>query len=148
MEEKFLKYYTAIPHLCCFALVLDPRKKLEVMVAAFISIGDAMGLDYSEAYQHIRDKLFRVFCLYQTKLSVTLGCLRKPHKKKQTKSSVMNLWKKIRGKEQASLLGSTVAVERERTHSSCASSLCTRTFYWFWLPLSLRAAVRCGGGGG
>jgi hypothetical protein len=51
-------------------LVLDPRKKLEVVEAAFISIGDAVGLDYSEAYQHARDELFRVFRMYQTKLSV------------------------------------------------------------------------------
>uniref|UniRef100_A0A0D3GIA5 hAT-like transposase RNase-H fold domain-containing protein n=1 Tax=Oryza barthii TaxID=65489 RepID=A0A0D3GIA5_9ORYZ len=69
-EGKFLKYFTTIPHLYCFALVLDPRKKLEVVEAAFISIGDAVGLDYSEAYQHARDELFRVFRLYQTKLSV------------------------------------------------------------------------------
>jgi hypothetical protein len=38
MEEKFLKYFTAIPHLYCFALVLDPHKKLEVVEAAFIPI--------------------------------------------------------------------------------------------------------------
>uniref|UniRef100_A0A0E0PZQ5 hAT-like transposase RNase-H fold domain-containing protein n=1 Tax=Oryza rufipogon TaxID=4529 RepID=A0A0E0PZQ5_ORYRU len=69
-EGKFLKYFTTIPHLYCFALVLDPRKKLEVVEAAFISIGDAVGLDYSEAYQHARDELFRVFRMYQTKLSV------------------------------------------------------------------------------
>ncbi|BAS98438.1 Os06g0592951 [Oryza sativa Japonica Group] len=69
-RRKFLKYFTTIPHLYCFALVLDPRKKLEVVEAAFISIGDAVGLDYSEAYQHARDELFRVFRMYQTKLSV------------------------------------------------------------------------------
>lgn len=70
MQEKFLKYFTAIPHHYCFALVLDPHKKMEVVKAAFISIGDAMYLNYSKPYQHAKDKLFKVFRLYQTKLSV------------------------------------------------------------------------------
>nr|ABF96457.1 hypothetical protein LOC_Os03g28220 [Oryza sativa Japonica Group] len=106
MEGKFLKYFTAIPHLYCFALVLDPHKKLEIVEAAFISIGDAMGLDYSEAYQHARDELFRVFRLYQTKLSVAHRVPEETPQKKQSKSSAMNLWKKIRGKEEASSSGS------------------------------------------
>jgi hypothetical protein len=35
MEEKFLKFFTAIPHLYYFALILDHRKKLEVVETAF-----------------------------------------------------------------------------------------------------------------
>uniref|UniRef100_A0A0E0QXQ0 Uncharacterized protein n=1 Tax=Oryza rufipogon TaxID=4529 RepID=A0A0E0QXQ0_ORYRU len=73
----------------------------------FHTNSDAMGLDYSKAYQHARDELFRVFRLYQTELSVARRVPKKtPQKKKQSKSSAMNLWKKIRGKEQASSSGS------------------------------------------
>jgi hypothetical protein len=41
-----------------------------------------MGLDYSKAYQHARDELFRVFRLYQTELSVARRVPKKTPQKK------------------------------------------------------------------
>lgn len=65
-----------------------------------------MSLDYFEAYQHAKDELFKVFRLYQTKLSVARQVPEETPQKKQSKSSAMNIWKKIGGKEQASSSGS------------------------------------------
>lgn len=28
MKDKYLKYFSTIPHLYCFAVIFDPRKKL------------------------------------------------------------------------------------------------------------------------
>nr|AAP53852.1 hAT family dimerisation domain containing protein [Oryza sativa Japonica Group] len=102
MEEKFLKYFTAIPHLYCFALILDPRKKLEIAKVAMNSIGDAVGLDYSEAFQHVNNELYRVFRLYRTKLGGTPRVPEQTSQKKASKSSALNLWKQHTGKDQAS----------------------------------------------
>jgi hypothetical protein len=58
MKEKYLKYFDAIPHLYCFALVFDPRKKLEKLDLAFRFIGDALDLDYSVVYSHVKSEIF------------------------------------------------------------------------------------------
>uniref|UniRef100_A0A0D9Z6A8 HAT C-terminal dimerisation domain-containing protein n=1 Tax=Oryza glumipatula TaxID=40148 RepID=A0A0D9Z6A8_9ORYZ len=102
MEEKFPKYFTSIPHLYCFALILDPRKKLEIAKVAMNSIGDAVGLDYSEAFQHVNDELYRVFHLYRTKLGGTPRVPEQTSQKKASKSSAVNLWKQYIGNDQAS----------------------------------------------
>uniref|UniRef100_J3M688 Uncharacterized protein n=1 Tax=Oryza brachyantha TaxID=4533 RepID=J3M688_ORYBR len=89
MEENFLKYFAAIPHLYCFALILDPHKKLKIMKIAFESIGDVAGLDYSEAFH-----------LYRTKLGVTPQVPKQTTQKKASKSSALNLWKKFKVNDQ------------------------------------------------
>jgi len=71
MKEKYLKYFDAIPHLYCFAIVLDPRKKLDGLDTAFRFIGDALDLDYSSAYSHVKSEIFRVFDMYQDKFGQT-----------------------------------------------------------------------------
>ncbi|GJN24871.1 hypothetical protein PR202_gb12642 [Eleusine coracana subsp. coracana] len=63
IKEKNLKYFDAIPHLYCFALIFDPCKKLEQLNAAFHFIGNALDLGYS----HVRNEIFRVFSMYQKK---------------------------------------------------------------------------------
>ncbi|KAG8091272.1 hypothetical protein GUJ93_ZPchr0011g27031 [Zizania palustris] len=83
MELKFLKYFTAIPHLYCFALILDPRKKLDILKVALDSMGDAMELDFSEAYQHVSDELYRVFRLYQQKLGASRSFVEESPKKRK-----------------------------------------------------------------
>ncbi|EEC73216.1 hypothetical protein OsI_07300 [Oryza sativa Indica Group] len=102
MEENFPKYFTSIPHLYYFALILDPRKKLEIAKVAMNSIGDAVGLDYSEAFQHVNDELYRVFHLYRTKLGGTPRVPEQTSQKKARKSSAINLWKQYIGNDQAS----------------------------------------------
>ena len=71
MKEKYLKYFDDIPHLYCFAIVLDPRKKLDGLDTAFRFIGDALDLDYSSAYSHVKSEIFRVFDMYQDKFGQT-----------------------------------------------------------------------------
>uniref|UniRef100_A0A0E0NU54 HAT C-terminal dimerisation domain-containing protein n=1 Tax=Oryza rufipogon TaxID=4529 RepID=A0A0E0NU54_ORYRU len=102
MEEKFPKYFTSIPHLYYFALILDPRKKLEIAKVAMNSIGYAVVLDYSEAFQHVNDELYRVFHLYRTKLGGTPRVPEQTSQKKARKSSAVNLWKQYIGNDQAS----------------------------------------------
>ncbi|BAS83864.1 Os03g0311250 [Oryza sativa Japonica Group] len=102
MEENFPKYFTSIPHLYYFALILDPRKKLEIAKVAMNSIGYAVGLDYSEAFQHVNDELYRVFHLYRTKLGGTPRVPEQTSQKKARKSSAVNLWKQYIGNDQAS----------------------------------------------
>jgi hypothetical protein len=58
MKEKYLKYFDAVPHLYCFAVVFDPRKKLDGLDIAFCFIGDALDLDYSAAYSHVKSEIF------------------------------------------------------------------------------------------
>lgn len=65
MREKYLKYFDAIPHLYCFALIFDPRKKLEQLNVALHFIGEKLDLDYSAAYSHVKSEIFQVFAMYQ-----------------------------------------------------------------------------------
>uniref|UniRef100_A0A0E0G6V1 HAT C-terminal dimerisation domain-containing protein n=1 Tax=Oryza nivara TaxID=4536 RepID=A0A0E0G6V1_ORYNI len=66
------------------------------------SIGDAMGLDYSEAFQHVNDEIHRVFRLYRTKLGGTPRVPEQTSQKKASKSSAVNLWMQYIGNNQAS----------------------------------------------
>ena len=66
------------------------------------SIGDTVGLDYSEAFQHVNDELYRVFHLYRTKLGGTPRVPEQTSQKKASKSSAVNLWKQYIGNDQAS----------------------------------------------
>uniref|UniRef100_A0A0D9YSJ2 Uncharacterized protein n=1 Tax=Oryza glumipatula TaxID=40148 RepID=A0A0D9YSJ2_9ORYZ len=68
---------------------------LETAKVAMNSIGDAVGLDYSEAFQHVNDELYRVFRLYRTKLGGTPRVPEQTSQKKTSKSSAVNLWMHI-----------------------------------------------------
>ncbi|EEC73206.1 hypothetical protein OsI_07283 [Oryza sativa Indica Group] len=61
-----------------------------------------MGLDYSEAFQHVNDELHRVFRLYRTKLGGTPRVPEQTSQKKASKSSAVNLWMQYIGNDQAS----------------------------------------------
>ncbi|EEE57032.1 hypothetical protein OsJ_06814 [Oryza sativa Japonica Group] len=75
---------------------------LETAKVAMNSIGDAVGLDYSEAFQHVNDELYRVFRLYRTKLGGTPRVPEQTSQKKASKSSAVNLWMQYIGNDQAS----------------------------------------------
>ena len=49
MEEKIIKYFGSISHLYCFAIILDPTKKLAGLHIAMEGIGECLGLDFSIA---------------------------------------------------------------------------------------------------
>ena len=46
---------------------MDHRRKLADLKGAYEGIGEAFDLDFSDAYTHIHDELFRVFDLYYEK---------------------------------------------------------------------------------
>jgi hypothetical protein len=41
----------------------DPRKKLDGLQSALEGIGDLLDMHYSDAFNHVKDELFRVFWL-------------------------------------------------------------------------------------
>ena len=68
MELKFLKYFDNISHIYCFATILDPRKKLDGLQTALEGIGDLLDMDYLDAFNHVKDKLFRVLAFTITNM--------------------------------------------------------------------------------
>ena len=68
IEEIFKKYFGSISHLYCFATILDPTKKLVGLQMAMEGIGECLGLDFSEAFKHVKKEFVRVFRLYHDKL--------------------------------------------------------------------------------
>jgi hypothetical protein len=67
MEVKFLKYFEQISHVYCFVTIFDPRKKLDGLQTALEGIGDALDMDFADAFNHAKDDLFRVFGYYYKK---------------------------------------------------------------------------------
>jgi hypothetical protein len=66
MEVKFLN--TLIQYLIyCFPTILDPRKKLDGLQTALEGIGNLLDIDYSDAFNHVKDELFHVFGFYYNK---------------------------------------------------------------------------------
>jgi hypothetical protein len=100
MEVKFLKYFDRISHIYCFATILDPRKKLDGLQTALEGIGDLLDMDYSDAFNHVKDELFHVFGFYYNKYgeNEVSGTLHEP----DTETSLTaHLWKRSKGKETA-----------------------------------------------
>ena len=102
MKEKYLKYFDAIPHLYCFAIVLDPRKKLDGLDTAFRFIGDALDLDYSSAYSHVKSEIFRVFDMYQDKFGQTRPRSEAAQNEKPKNTAAANMWKKLKSRDSSS----------------------------------------------
>ena len=68
MEVKFLKYFEKISHVYCFATIFDPRKKLDGLKIALEGIGDALEMDYSDAFNPAKEDLFKIFGYYYKKI--------------------------------------------------------------------------------
>jgi hypothetical protein len=102
MKDKYLKYFSTIPHLYYFAVIFDPRKKLGGLELALQEIGDLLNLDFSDAYNHVKEEVFRVFQLYQGKFGCSPPVPKSTQQHKASKSSAANLWNKIKGKGFAS----------------------------------------------
>jgi hypothetical protein len=98
MKEKYMKYFDGIPHLYCFAVVFHPRKKLDGLDAAFHFIGDALDLDYSSAYSHVKSEIFRVFCMYQDTFGPTRSRSEVAGNERPKSTTTANMWKKLKSK--------------------------------------------------
>jgi hypothetical protein len=103
MELKFLKYFDNISHIYCFATILDPRKKLDGLQTALEGIGDLLDMDYSDAFNHVKDELFRVFGFYYNKYgeSDVTGTMAEHDIEHLDSSLTSHLWKRSKGKESA-----------------------------------------------
>jgi hypothetical protein len=103
MELKFLKYFDSISHIYCFATILDPRKKLDGLQSALEGIGDLLDMDYSDAFNHVKDELFRVFGFYYNKYgeSDVTGTVDETDIEQSDSSLTTHLWKRSKGKESA-----------------------------------------------
>jgi hypothetical protein len=101
MELKFLKYFDNISHIYCFATILDPRKKLDGFQSTLEGIGDLLDMDYSYAFNHVKDELFRVFCFYYNKYgeSDVTGTMDETDIEQSDSSLIAHLWKRLKGKE-------------------------------------------------
>jgi hypothetical protein len=102
MMEKYMKYFDGIPHLYCFAVVFDPRKKLDGLDVAFHFIGDALDLDYSSAYSHVKSEICRVFCMYQDEFGQTRTRSEVAGNERPKSTTTANMWKKLKSKESSS----------------------------------------------
>jgi hypothetical protein len=79
---------------------LDPRKKLDGLQTALGIIGDLLDMQYLDAFNHVKDELFRVFGFYYNKYCENeVSCTLPEH---DTKTSLTaHLWKRSKGKETA-----------------------------------------------
>jgi hypothetical protein len=103
MEVKFLKYFEQISHVYCFATIFDPRKKLDGLRIALEGIGDALDMDFSDAFNHEKDDLFRVFGYYYKKYGeseIDSHAIESGAEISDT-SLTAHLWKRAKGKENA-----------------------------------------------
>jgi hypothetical protein len=89
--------------LDCFATILDPRKKLDGLQTALEGIGDLLDMDYSYAFNHVKDELFRVFGFYYNKYgeSDVAGTTTEHDIEHSDSSLTAHLWKRSKGKESA-----------------------------------------------
>jgi len=101
MEVKFLKYFEKISHVYCFATIFDPRKKLDGLKIALEGIGDALEMDYSDAFNPAKEDLFKIFGYYYKKYGE--GDIDSHDNELDADtldtSLTARLWKKAKGKE-------------------------------------------------
>jgi hypothetical protein len=100
MEVKFLKCFDRISHIYCFTTNLDPRKKLDGLQTALEGIGDLLDMDYSDAFNHVKDELFHVFSFYYNKYGENEVSGTLPEHDTKTLLTA-HLWKRSKGKETA-----------------------------------------------
>jgi hypothetical protein len=103
MEVKFLKYFEQISHVYCFATIFYPHKKLDGLQIALEGIGDALDMDFSDAFNHAKDDLFRVFGYYYKKYGeseIDSHVIESGAEISDT-SLTTHLWKRAKGKENA-----------------------------------------------
>jgi hypothetical protein len=90
MKLKLLKYWEKPPFLYSFALVLDPRGKMQGLFSLLDLLGKALGQNYSIYYGDVKDELSRLFGKYVDKFSATVRTTRPvqpsypPGKRKQS----------------------------------------------------------------
>jgi hypothetical protein len=101
VEKKFIKYFQSISHAYCFATIFDPRRKLQALQEAMDGIGEAIGLDYSEAFEHVKKELFRVFRLYSDKHGVS-GGTRLEVTRHSKESTTAHLWERKKPQDSSS----------------------------------------------
>ncbi|WVZ77527.1 hypothetical protein U9M48_025385 [Paspalum notatum var. saurae] len=103
MKVKFLKYFEQISHVYCFATIFDPRKKLDGLQTALEGIGDALDMDFSDAFNHIKEELFNVFGYYYEKYgeSEIDSHVVEPDADITDTSLTTHLWKRVKEKEPA-----------------------------------------------
>jgi hypothetical protein len=80
---------------------LDLRKKLDGLQTALEGIGDLLDMDYSDAFNHVKDELFRVFGFYYNKYgeSNVTGTMGEHDIEHSDSSLTAHLWKRSKGKE-------------------------------------------------
>jgi hypothetical protein len=94
MKMKYLKYWSEIPILYAFAFILDPMAKLDGLRAALDVLGQTVGIDYSDYFTNVRDKLSEVFHKYELKYN-TVRVQRPPVAPSRTKTT--KVWNIIFG---------------------------------------------------
>jgi hypothetical protein len=67
MKSKFIKYWGNIPLLYSYALILDPRDKLNGFTKSIQFMSGTLSKDYSTYYQHVKTKLTNLFYWYDSK---------------------------------------------------------------------------------
>jgi hypothetical protein len=67
MKSKFLKYWRDIPTLYAFAFILDPRAKMREFHKVLLWLNSLTNTDYSIFPSVIRNKLTRMFQIYELK---------------------------------------------------------------------------------
>ncbi|KAJ1278634.1 hypothetical protein BS78_04G093800 [Paspalum vaginatum] len=103
MEEKFLKYFEQISHIYCFATIFYPRKKLDGLQTALEGIGDLLDMDFSNAFNQVKEDLFRVFGYYYRKYGESEVDSRVADQEMDVSDTSLtaHLWKRSKGKESA-----------------------------------------------
>ncbi|KAK3211870.1 hypothetical protein Dsin_016576 [Dipteronia sinensis] len=67
METKFKKYWSEMPFLYVLGVIVDLRIKLVGLEYLFEFIDNKLSVDYSDQITNIRNKLFKVFSIYEHK---------------------------------------------------------------------------------
>ncbi|KAK3225516.1 hypothetical protein Dsin_005378 [Dipteronia sinensis] len=105
METKFKKYWSEISFLYTLGVIVDPRIKLAGLEYLLEFIGNKLSVDYSDQITDIRNKLFKVFSIYERRFG---GIDTKPSPEPDTQPfpsswSILKRWKKDKSASSSSL---------------------------------------------
>ncbi|KAK3229655.1 hypothetical protein Dsin_001536 [Dipteronia sinensis] len=114
METKFKKYWSEMPFLYALGVIVDPRIKLAGLEYLLEFIGNKLSVYYSDQITDIRNKLFKVFSIYERRFS---GVDTKPSPEPDTQS-LPTSWSILKRRKKGKSASSSSSTTRSAASSS------------------------------
>ena len=70
MEKKFIKYWSKLPLLYGLGTIFNPRLKLEGLESGLENLGEFLGINCSDQYPIIKEKIYSIYSKYEIRFRV------------------------------------------------------------------------------